>query len=111
MRSCSSLGLFALLSGCGAGADTGQCAGEILLTWNSHGQAIITEYCQPCHASGSTQRNGAPEEVTFDDYEETIAWRSRILATATGDSPTMPPNMGMTPVDQENLWIWLTCGE
>jgi hypothetical protein len=103
-----------LLWGCGVeGGDTADplCDGAPRLTWESHGAAIITEYCQPCHASTSELRNGAPENVTFDTYEETIAWKDRILATATPDEPTMPPNLSLSELDRSNLEIWLTCWE
>ena len=113
MRSWRSLVLAGLLLGCGdAGVDSaGECAEAIVMTWDSHGVAILTAYCQPCHASGSTLRYGAPEDVTFDDYDQAMAWRDRILATATVDEPTMPPSTPMDPIDQENLRIWLTCWE
>lgn len=87
------------------------CADAPRLSWESHGQAIMTEYCQPCHASGSTLRNGAPESVTFDTQAETLVWRDRILLTATIDEPTMPPNFPLSPIDTENLRIWLICWE
>jgi uncharacterized membrane protein len=108
--------LLAFLVGCSGGSDTatpavGACDDVPRLSWESHGQAIITEYCQPCHASGSELRNGAPENVTFDSYEETLAWRDRILATATVSEPTMPPNLDLSAIDAENLQIWLTCWE
>ena len=114
MRSwCSPILLLVACSG-----DTGDtaaadalCEDVPRLSWESHGQAIMTEYCQPCHASGSTLRNGAPESVTFDTREETLAWRDRILLAATSAEPTMPPNLSLSPIDAENLRIWLSCWE
>ena len=113
MRCCLS-GLLVLVGCSGpAGTDTAAsaCADAPRLTWESHGQAILTEHCQPCHASTSTLRNGAPEEVTFDTRDEAVAWKARILATSTSDDPTMPPNIDLPALDRDNLWIWLTCWE
>lgn len=88
----------------------GPCGPGPHLSWESHGQAILTEYCQPCHASGSELRNGAPETVSFDTPEQAWLWADRIQATATVEEPSMPPNIRMSELDQDNLRAWLSCG-
>lgn len=104
-----------LLAACAdkGGDDTASalCAGAPSVTWESHGQAILTQWCQPCHASTAANRHEAPESVTFDDEAEALAWGERILAVATGDAPTMPPSMGLPEEDRYRLEIWLRCGE
>lgn len=99
-------------SGGGDPVDSGAyCDDAPLVTWDSWGQGFLTEQCQPCHASTAPERNGAPEEVTFDTEDDVISWKELILATATGDSPTMPPALSVEDRDKELLEIWLRCWE
>lgn len=106
--------LCALLVACadkGGDSATGVCADAPTLTWASHGQAILTQWCQPCHATSAANRHGAPESVAFDTEAEALAWGERILAVSTGDDPTMPPGMPLPEEDRYRLEIWLSCGE
>ena len=95
----------------GTSADTGLCADAPVLTWANFGDGFVTEHCQACHASTSPDRRGAPEDVTFDTLDQTLAWRDRVLARSAGDDPTMPPQGGVDPVEREKVEIWLTCWE
>ncbi len=114
--------LLAALAACGAdkgeaGVDSGDtgtpawCDDAPVLTWANFGEGFVTESCQSCHASTTLDRRGAPADVVFDDRETTLALGDRVLARATGDRPTMPPQGGVTDDDRERLAIWLTCWE
>ncbi len=87
------------------------CEDAPRLEWENFGSGFVTENCQPCHASTSADRYGAPSDVTFDTEDETLAWSTEILARATGESPSMPPAGGVDDVDREKLAIWLSCWE
>ena len=89
----------------------GFCHDAPHVTWANYGEGLILENCQPCHASTAEDRKGAPEDVTFDDYEETLAWKERILVRSIGDDGGMPPSRPLLDIDQEMLLIWLTCWE
>lgn len=92
-----------------ASVDTGYCADAPVLMWANFGQGFVTENCQSCHASTSESRHDAPEGVTFDTLADAVAQADRMLARATGDSPDMPPEGGVSDEDREKLEIWLRC--
>ena len=101
-----------LLLACTSGSDTADtCAEAPVVTWESFGEALLIEHCQPCHASTAVNRFGAPIEVTFDTHEQAVALSDAILRVATGDEPTMPPAISIGETDRELLRIWLTCYE
>lgn len=85
------------------------CEEAPVVTWDYWGEGFVRESCQPCHASTSANRQGAPENVTFDTEEEVLAQAGAILAAATGDEPRMPPGGGVTEDDRYLLEVWLTC--
>ena len=89
--------------------ETGPCADAPVVTWNSFGEGFLRENCQSCHASTAPDRHDAPEETVFDTLEDALANADRILARATGDDPTMPPEGGVDEDDRARLEIWLTC--
>jgi len=86
------------------------CEDAPVLTWDNFGSNFVTQNCQACHASGSANRNGAPESVTFDDKDLTLAQADRILERAT-NAGGMPPLGGTTEDDQYKVEVWLTCWE
>lgn len=100
-----------LLACTGAPADSGTCSQDPVVTWESFGEALIGEHCQPCHASEAPNRFGAPEDVTFDTHEQVRTFRDAILRVATGDAPTMPPAISIGDTDRALLEVWLTCYE
>ena len=105
----------ALCAGCGdksgesATTDTGFCTDAPVLMWANFGQGFMTENCQSCHASSSADRHGAPEDVTFDSVGDAVAQADRVLARATGESPDMPPEGGVSDEDRQKLEIWMRC--
>lgn len=129
--------VLALLVACGgstgdkaddtAGGDTASgdvCEELSTVTFETFGAGFMTENCMACHASTSANRNGAPDDVIFDDpaaaeagtaspgevdAAATWAWADRILARAAVDPPTMPPMGGTSDDDRTLLYAWLTC--
>ena len=85
------------------------CAESPVVTWDNFGSSFVTENCQTCHAQASENRNGAPKNVVFDTEEETLAWSDRILDRVASDTPTMPPQGGVTDDDREFVDVWLSC--
>ncbi len=79
------------------------------VNWVNFGQGFFIQSCQGCHYSEAPYRYGAPENVVFDDLEQVWEQRAMVLHTATGPTPTMPPNGGTTDLEREMLEIWLTC--
>ena len=111
----------ALLLGC-AGKENGalsvedsavadHCNDATFLSWETFGDGFVTENCQACHASTSPNRNGAPESVSFDSYEQSISHGEQILAVVTSDNPTMPPEGGIDEQTRQQVYTWLTCWE
>ena len=110
-----------LMLSCGGGSDgddTGTadaCHDAPVLTWENFGQGFVLEHCQSCHAAAAPYRsqtdNPPPDTVTFDTHEQTIALRTLILAASTGETPSMPPQGGVSPMDIDKLDIWLNCWE
>lgn len=96
-------------------ADTGDtgmapslCDDAPVVTWENFGAGFVTQNCQACHASGAVARNGAPEAVTFDSEEDTLSFAERILSRVV-DTPTMPPQGGVTDDDRYFTEVWLRC--
>jgi len=86
------------------------CNGAPATTWDNFGAGFLTENCQPCHASTSPDRQGAPEDVVFDTEEDVWSVAPVILEIATGEDSLMPPRGGVTDEDRYRLEVWLTCG-
>ncbi len=107
--------LFAFMLACSEPADSGEepalCADAPTVTWETFGEALLVENCQSCHASTSESRNGAPEAVTFDTYEDAMTWGESILRTTDPAARTMPPGIALADADRERLEIWLRCWE
>lgn len=87
------------------------CADAPVTTWDNFGAGFITENCRSCHMSSSEDRQDAPEGVDFDSHEETVAFKDRILARATGAEATMPPGGGTDGDDRYLAEVWLRCAE
>ncbi len=89
--------------------DDPACADVPVVTWETFGDGFLTERCQGCHAEAVAEAAGVPSGVHFGTEDAARAHAERILARATGDAPTMPPQGGVDPDDRERLRIWLTC--
>jgi len=97
------------------GSDSGSgvdfCADAPLVNWVNFGEGFLMEACQGCHASGSPDRYGAPEEIVFDTVAQAWSQADRILARAGGAVPTMPPLGGTTEDQRLKLRYWLECAD
>jgi hypothetical protein len=110
-----------LLAACGGGdapadgEDTADlpaiCEDAPVVTWDNFGAGFVKESCQPCHASTAAERHDAPDTVVFDTEHDVQLWSAQILDIATGESPTMPPQGGVSDDDRYLLEVWLTCAE
>jgi len=87
------------------------CEEAPFIDWINFGEGFIVQNCNGCHHSSTPHRYGAPEHAIFDTAEEVWSRKGMVLATAGGETPTMPPNGGTTDSDRLMLAIWLTCGE
>lgn len=106
------LGLVALgLAGCDEPGTAEFCDGQPVVTYDNFGAGFMTENCQSCHASTSTDRQEAPEDVTFDTLEDVRETSPLILSVAAGDASQMPPEGGVDEDDRLLLEIWLRCWE
>ena len=86
------------------------CEDAPVVTYANFGEGFLLSNCQSCHASTTTNRNGAPEGVTFDTVKEVWTWSTRILARSTGEEADMPPEGGVSEYDITLLEFWLACG-
>lgn len=89
------------------------CEEQPVITYDTFGRGFLATYCDGCHGSAVTERQGAPDDVVFDTRDGALEWADRILersAPADGSVATMPPVGGVTPDDTDRLIVWLTCG-
>ena len=85
--------------------------GGTALTFESFGKPFFDTWCQRCHASNATTRDGAPGQYTFDTRDQAYRWRERIFARAADDNATMPLGpAGPASDDRRKLGDWLSCG-
>ena len=73
------------------------------------GEPFMTQYCIGCHGMVSSNRQGAPTDVTLDSKANILMHldiiRSELL------SETMPPSGGVTEEGIELVVQWLDCEE
>ena len=84
------------------------------LMWNytNVGQPFMMTWCTACHHSDLTAewRANAPIGVDLNTHQLVQQYSDRILARATGESPTMPPAGGPSDEEIDRLRAWLECG-
>jgi uncharacterized membrane protein len=108
------LALLALVA-CGAANESLEqraCpSGGTTLTYQTFGAEFFAQWCESCHAASSTDRNGAPPNVTFDTQAQVVQWKDRIYARAADDNTSMPlgPD-GPDSTTRHQLGDWLACG-
>src|SRR5690349_9672525 len=71
------------------------CDGAPVTTWDNFGHGFLIGDCDACHAATAANRHDAPDDVVFDTEAQVASYAPVILAVATGDSPTMPPEGGV----------------
>ena len=81
------------------------------LSWESDIEGIFSNWCTPCHGGQvvGEMRRGAPEDVVLDTAATVRPWAPRIVATALGEAPTMPPAGGTTPDERALIREWIAC--
>jgi len=111
VSSCANLGCAGgAADATGTAAEDPLCVDAVPVTWDNFGHGFLAMHCHACHAAGTIDRLGAPEDATFDTVEQAWDWRDEILTVATGDSPTEPPSGGVSDIDRMHLYWWLGCG-
>ena len=69
----------------------------------------MTENCQGCHAHSAVDREGAPQEVSFDDISSILEHRDIIIYEI--EEETMPPAGGIPIEERDAALEWLRCME
>lgn len=113
------MALVAILHGCGA-PDPGGAAAAIAEcetdsgapspTWASWGEPFFDTWCQPCHATDTPQRYGAPVGVSFDTEAATQQQASAIRSSVL-EQGRMPVGGGLSEGDRARLAAWLCVAE
>src|SRR5262245_18889269 len=88
------------LAGCLGGptiAEYPRPPGGTTLTYDNFGAEFIVRYCARCHSGRAAERNGAPQNYTFDDRHQVYAVRDRIFSNAAADNRAMPPGPNDPP--------------
>lgn len=114
MRAALVVVVAAVLAACGpddGGPDptTTGCADAPLQTYETFGKGFLRAHCQGCHGGAVVDRQGAPEDVVFDEHAVVVELAPYILQAAGGDEPTMPPAGGVPDDDRERLRLWIEC--
>jgi len=77
-------------------------------TYTDWASGFFRGKCQACHASTTIDRHEAPENITFDNYEQIKAWLPSIELSVL-ENNTMPPSGGVTDEEEILLSQWLDC--
>ena len=67
----------------------------------------MTQYCLGCHGAQSSNRQGAPPDVTLDSMDNILNHLDTIRDEVR--SETMPPSGGVTEESIELVVKWLDC--
>ncbi len=101
-----------LLVACAGVSDTDSAAAcdtaVPTVTWDDDIYGFFSTYCNACHAASSTDRFGAPVDVTFDTPAQVLA-RAERVRERTLVAQTMPVGGGVPPEDLALLAVWLEC--
>jgi uncharacterized membrane protein len=84
-----------------------ECVGAPELTWETFGEGFLISRCHNCHASTTTNRNGAPPSVTLESMDNVRELRERIAARVA--DATMPPGGGLLEDEVIDLGLWMAC--
>ena len=77
--------------------------------YENFGAGFMTEHCQGCHAHSAGDREGAPQEVSFDDVSSILEHRDIIIDEIKEE--TMPPAGGISIEERDAALEWLNCME
>ena len=73
------------------------------------GEPFVTQYCIGCHGMVSSNRQGAPTDVTLDSMANILIHLDTIRDELLLE--TMPPSGGVTEEGIELVVQWLDCEE
>ena len=79
------------------------------LYYENFGAGFLTEHCQGCHGRETSEREGAPANIVFDQKEDVLEHLALIQKEMEED--TMPPAGGLTDQEYEAFIEWLGCVE
>lgn len=85
------------------------CETGLDVTWEGWAAGFMLSQCQPCHASETPNRYGAPVSVSFDTLEDCRA-QAGAIEDAVLTRASMPPAGGITDDERALLARWLDCG-
>ena len=81
------------------------------LTYGNFGARFMDTYCQRCHGSQSSARDGTPGEFIFDSLEQVQRHRARIFVRSAAENDSMPPGPDdPSETERNQLAEWLACG-
>ena len=78
-----------------------------MVSYANVGGPFMTQYCLGCHGTHSSNRQGAPLEVTLDSMDNILNHLDTIRHEVR--SETMPPSGGVTDESIELVVEWLNC--
>ena len=79
------------------------------LSYDNVGVPFMTQYCIGCHGLVSSNRQGAPVDVTLDSMDNILEHLDVIRAEILLE--TMPPSGGVTQEGIDVVVQWLDCEE
>ena len=77
------------------------------LSYVNVGDPFMTQYCIGCHGAVSSNRQGAPIDVTLDTLDNIMENVALIHKEVSREE--MPPSGGVTPENIELILHWLDC--
>ena len=81
------------------------------LTYGNFGAEFVGNWCQRCHGTAGSARQGAPSAYDFATPAAIRDTRDRIFLRAANENTSMPPGPDDPPLDaREKLADWLACG-
>ncbi len=105
------LALVLLLACQDKGGDSAiDCATAPEVTWEGWGEGFFLTWCQACHGSATTDRNGAPPDQVFDTWED-VAEREEDIRRTVLVEGSMPLGGGVYEDDLYQLEVLLSCAE
>lgn len=88
------------------------CPAGTNLTWGNFAAQYTRRYCSGCHAGSLSgdDRQGAPDEVVLDSYQQALDWRVEMIRSASASNAPMPPGIKVPAGERALLREWLKCG-
>lgn len=77
------------------------------VSYENVGEPFMTQYCIGCHGMVSSNRQGAPTDVTLDTMDNILTHLDTIREEILLE--TMPPSGGVTEESIELVVRWLDC--